>query len=290
MGSEISGIELGDLGVDGVGRGKLRRDDRLVFRFVLLKLFFQLRHQFFGLADARGKLFLLVLQLGHGGVIDRLFGLIFRLDALVLLAGGDIALLERTVAGHDVADIVDRGEEAAEAVCLEQKREDADIAVLLHRADAGAVALELLVLEPLCLVHLALFFLDERLVALDLLVGDGDLLADIGVALVIGNLLFDQRCLLFLQLGDLRLAFLGLGGKLFLACLQLRQPPGGVDRVVLLGIDGGRQNADHKAEKHQHRKQYRDGRHDFFPVHCISLRVWFRFPSPCRMLRVFLSL
>ena len=77
----------------------------------------------------------------------------------MLLAGGDIALLERTVAGHDVADIVDRGEEAAEAVCLEQKREDADIAVLLHRADAGAVALELLVLEPLCLVHLALFFL-----------------------------------------------------------------------------------------------------------------------------------
>ena len=274
VGGEIRGIELGDLGVDGVGSGKLRGDDRLVFRFILLELFLQLCHQLLSLADARCKLFLLVLQLGHGGVVDCLLGLILCLDALMLLARSDIALLERTVAGHDVADVVDRCEEAAEAVCLEQQREDADVAVLLHRADAGAIALELLVLEPLCLVHLALFFLDERLVALDLLVGDGDLLADIGVSLVIGGLLLDQRGLLFLQLGDLRLALLGLGGKLFLARLQLRQTPCGVDRVVLVGIDTGRQHADHKAEKHQHREKHGDGRHDFFPVHCISLRVW----------------
>ena len=281
MRGHIGGIELGDLGVDRLARGRFRRQGGLILRLVLLDLLLEFGHQLLSLPDILPELFLLGGKLVQRLLVAFLFLLILALDAFVLLAGRNIAVLKQTVAGHDIADIVDCGEEAGKAVGAQEEREYVVAAVLLHGAHTGAVARKLLVLKALGLGHFFFLFGYQRTIAPDLLICDGDLLADIGVALVISRLLLDEGRVLLLQLGNLLLAFLRLCGKLFLARLQFGKPPGGVDGIILIGKHAGRQDADHKADEHQHCQQDGDGRHNFFVVQNDFLRVRIKFPFPC---------
>ena len=178
----------------------------------------------------------------------------------MLLAGGDILLLEALIALHDIADVVDTGQKRAETVGMENDGQNVVAAVLLHGAHAGAVALKLLVLQRLGRFDLFLLFFDHAAVDPELLVRQLDLLAQIAVALVVGGLLFDQRGLPAFELRDRVFALLGFGGKLLLTRLQLFEAALRVDGEVLLavGVDARGQHTHDEPDEHQHREQDRD--------------------------------
>ena len=152
-----------------------------VARFNVL---FQTLDQLCGLFNLSLQLFLLRPKLLLLGFQFRLLGLILGLDPLRIGACFDVVLVELRVALHDVAGVVQHRQQIAEAGGVHQQRQEPELAVFLHGAHPGAVALQLPGLKGLGLFQADRLLCDHLIVEGDFFFDGLNFLARQGIAFV----------------------------------------------------------------------------------------------------------
>ena len=228
-------VKLAEDGGIVVDLGLERGDDRRSLSDVYLKLIFKL-----------SALDLVLLELG-------LRFLVLGFDRLKI---GDrllVRFLKLLVALHYIADIIDKAQKFADAVCAEEDFKVVVSAAFLHGTHTLLVLFKLLIGGFLCLVDLLGLALDERIVQLYLFLKIHDLLIGQSQLAVKSGLELDLSILLVLEGVNCR----------FIACRLLGKGGLFAFKVVYLGLrhlcgSGCRDKADKQACRHDERKHERE--------------------------------